>query len=69
MREAQCINKDGRDMEPKGLRVFRLYPYLLLVSQSHVEVLIACAFFDGSVLKISRGLLILPCNSWKAVIG
>ena len=45
MREVQCINKDGLDMEPKGLRVFRLYPYLLLVSQSHVEVLIACAFF------------------------
>ena len=30
--------------EPKVL-VFRLCPYLLLVSQSHVEVLIACAFF------------------------
>ena len=33
------------EISSQKVLVFRLCPYLLLVSQSHVEVLIACTFF------------------------
>ena len=44
MREFNALTRMVEISSQKVL-VFRLCPYLLLVLQSHVEVLIACAFF------------------------